>query len=146
MAAVQTGLSHVRCAAVPEPPNATWSNCLRVGQEVIISGMTAHPAASGTPMDTYDQTVHVFGKVRALLEAAGGHLGNVVKLVVYVTDIADKDAVNRARQDCLGPAPYPCSTLVEVKGLVFPALKVEVDAWSRLDVDRHAPPAGGASS
>ena len=32
-------------------------------------------------------------------------------------------------------APYPCSTLVEVKGLVFPELKVEIDGWARLDVD-----------
>jgi enamine deaminase RidA (YjgF/YER057c/UK114 family) len=51
-----------------------------------------------------------------------------------VTDIADKDKVGRARRDFF-EAPCPCSTLVEVKGLVFPELKVEIDAWARLDVD-----------
>jgi 2-iminobutanoate/2-iminopropanoate deaminase len=76
----------------------------------------------------------VLGKVAALLEAAGGHRHNITKTVVYVTNIADKDAVGRARREFFGAA-FPCSTLVGVSALVFPELTVEIDAWARLDVD-----------
>ena len=76
----------------------------------------------------------VLGKLLALVEQAGGNVHNIYKLVVYVTDIADKDEVGRARRDFF-KAPYPCSTLVAVKALVFPELRVEIDGWARLDVD-----------
>jgi enamine deaminase RidA (YjgF/YER057c/UK114 family) len=58
-----------------------------------------------------------------------------VKLVVYVTDIADKDEVGRARREFFAQAPYPASTLVAVQALVFSELRVEIDAFARLDID-----------
>jgi len=124
----------VSAERVAELPTATWSNCLVLGNEVAISGMTAHPASRERELDTHAQTLEVLDKIRALLEAAGGGLHNVYKLVIYVTDIADKDAVGQARR-AVFQAPYPCSTLVEVRGLVFPELKVEIDAFARLDID-----------
>ena len=130
----------VACEAVPDLAHATWSNALVVGQEVVLSGQTAHPASrdaaqSGAPLGAYEQTLVVLRKVQALLEAAGGGVHNIVKLVVYLTDIADKDEVGRARRDFFAQAPYPASTLVAVSALVFPELRVEIDAFARLDVD-----------
>jgi enamine deaminase RidA (YjgF/YER057c/UK114 family) len=125
---------HVRSGRVPELPTATWSNCLVVGSEIAVSGMTAHPASRDMALGAYEQTMAVLEKIRALLEDAGGGVHNIYKLVIYVTDIADKDDVGRARRDFFS-APYPCSTLVGVSGLVFPELKVEVDAFARLDID-----------
>lgn len=119
---------------VAELPGATWSNCLVVGKEVALSGMTAHPASRIRQLDAHQQTLEVLEKIRALLEAAGGGLHNVYKLVIYVTDMADKDAVGRARREVF-QGSYPCSTLVGVSGLVFPELKVEIDAFARLDID-----------
>ncbi|SCK52194.1 Enamine deaminase RidA, house cleaning of reactive enamine intermediates, YjgF/YER057c/UK114 family [Variovorax sp. HW608] len=133
----------VACEAVPDLPHAIWSNALVVGQEVVLSGQTAHPATrdaaqAGRPLGAYEQTLVVLRKVQALLEAAGGGIHNIVKLVVYVTDIADKDEVGRARRDFFAQLPecaYPASTLVAVSALVFPELRVEIDAFARLDVD-----------
>ncbi len=130
----------VACEAVPDLPHATWSNALVVGQEVVLSGQTAHPATrdaaqAGAPLGAYEQTLVVLRKIQALLEAAGGGVHNIVKLVVYVTDIADKDEVGRARREFFAQAPYPASTLVAVQALVFPELRVEIDAFARLDVD-----------
>ncbi|MBO9649148.1 MAG: RidA family protein [Variovorax sp.] len=132
----------VACQSVPDLPHATWSNALVVGQEVVMSGQTAHPATrdaaqKGEPLGAYEQALVVLRKVQALLEAAGGGIHNIVKLVVYVTDIADKDEVGRARRDFFAQAgsPYPASTLVAVSALVFPELRVEIDAFARLDVD-----------
>lgn len=127
---------------VPDLPTASWTNGWRIGDEIVLSGMTAHPAsrdaaAAGQALDTYEQTLRVLGKIAALVEAAGGHRHNITKTVVYVTDIADKDAVGRARRAFFGEV-FPCSTLVAVSALVFPELTVEIDAWARLDVDLRA--------
>jgi len=132
-------LHRIAAPSVPDLPAASWANGWRIGNEIVLSGMTAHPAtrdatAVGKPLDTYDQTLVVLNKIAALLEAAGGHRYNITKTVVYVTNIADKDAVGRARRAFFGET-FPCSTLVGVSALVFPELTVEVDAWARLDVD-----------
>ncbi len=128
--------------AVPDLPAASWANGWRIGDEVVLSGMTAHPAsrdaaAAGQALDTYEQTLRVLGKIEALVKAAGGHRHNITKTVVYVTNIADKDAVGRARRAFFGDV-FPCSTLVAVSALVFPELTVEIDAWARLGVDLRA--------
>ncbi len=62
-----------------------------------------------------------------LVEGQGGGVQNVYKLVIYITDVARKDEVNKARAAFFKGA-FPCSTLVEVKGLVFPDLLVEIEA------------------
>ena len=119
---------------VPDLAHASWTNGWRIGHEVVMSGMTAHPASQKAALGAYEQTLVVLGKLEALVQAAGGHRHNIVKTVVYVTDIADKDEVGRARKDFFG-GHFPCSTLVSVSALVFPELKVEIDAWARLDLD-----------
>lgn len=132
-------IEKIASPAVPDLPTASWTNAFRIGQEVVVSGMTGHPATkqaadAGAPLGAYEQALGVLRKLEALVQAAGGHKHNIVKTVVYVTDIADKDEVGRARKDFF-EGHYPCSTLVEVSALVFPELKVEIDAWARLDVD-----------
>jgi len=135
-----TPVQRVLCDAVPDLPHASWSNALRVGPELIVSGQTGHPATrqaveSGAPLGAHAQTLVVLRKIQALVEAAGGGVHNILKLVVYVTDIADKDEVGRARREFFQGQPYPASTLVAVSALVFPELRVEIDATVRLDVD-----------
>jgi 2-iminobutanoate/2-iminopropanoate deaminase len=134
MTAQMITVRHIKTDKVAELATATWSNCLVIGNEISMSGMTAHPASRNSVLSTYEQTLVVLGKVRDLVEAAGGTLGSIYKLVIYVKDIADKDEVGRARRDFF-KAPYPCSTLVEISSLVFPELTVEVDAFARLDID-----------
>lgn len=129
----------IAAPTVPDLPTATWTNAWRIGQEVVMSGMTGHPATReaaerGAPLGAYDQTLVVLKKLEALVSAAGGHKHNLIKTVVYLTDMADKDEVGRARRDFFGGV-YPCATLVAVQALVFPELRVEIDAWARLDVD-----------
>jgi enamine deaminase RidA (YjgF/YER057c/UK114 family) len=140
-AASPVTVRHVKTDKVPELAAATWSNCLVVGDEVVMSGMTAHPASRQQTLDPYQQTLVVLGKIRDLVEAAGGSIGSITKLVIYVTDIAHKDEVGRARRDFFG-TPYPCSTLVAVSALVFPELTVEIDAFARLGADLRQAVAG----
>ncbi|MDB6049638.1 MAG: endoribonuclease [Pseudomonas sp.] len=137
-------VQRVQAPGLNELATATWSNALLLGNDVMMSGMTGHPATrqaaeAGTPLGAYDQTLLVLNKARALVEAAGGHIGNIYRLTVYVTAISDKDEVGCARRDFFaGFATYPTSTLVEVSGLVFPELVVEIEASARLDIDLRA--------
>ncbi|MCM2018800.1 hypothetical protein NC988_32310, partial [Pseudomonas aeruginosa] len=39
-----TVVRRIRAAALPDLPDASWSNALLVGEELVMSGMTAHPA------------------------------------------------------------------------------------------------------
>jgi enamine deaminase RidA (YjgF/YER057c/UK114 family) len=120
--------------SLPESDAASWSNCLVLGNEISMSGVTANPEVSDeVPLGTFQQTLIVLGKIRDLVQAAGGGIQNIYKLVIYVTDIKDKGEVGRARKEFF-KAPYPCSTLVEVRALVFPGLRVEIDSFARLDV------------
>lgn len=115
--------------AVPEPPGGMFSNCLVVGNQVFLSGMTASgpdgKAIGGDSME--GQARAVLAKIGRLLEAAGASMADVVKLTIYVTDIARRAEIGTARGEAF-PGQKPCSTLVEVKGLVAPDLLIEVDA------------------
>lgn len=119
----------VQSVDVGEPPERTWSNCLVVGNQVFIAGMTARgdefddvPGGSAEA-----QAMVIFGKIKALVEAAGGTMDDVVKLVIYLTDINDRDAVWAARRTFF-TGDYPVSTLFEVSALVRPEMKVEIEA------------------
>ncbi len=128
-----------KIASGVEPPGATWSNCLRVGDEIVMSGVTAR-GADGKPVggeSMQAQTLAIFERIAAMVIDAGGHAGNIYKLVIYVSDMSRKDEVNAARKAFFRPA-FPCSTLVEVKGFAFPGLIVEVDAFANLKADLHA--------
>ncbi len=115
---------------VGEPPEGTWSNCLVVGDQVSIAGMTARGASFDADMDesdAYAQAKAIFQKIEHLMEAAGGSMDDLTKIVVYLTDIDDRDAVWKARREF-----FPVSTLFEVNKLVRPEMKVEVDALGTL--------------
>jgi 2-iminobutanoate/2-iminopropanoate deaminase len=114
---------------VGEPPERTWSNCLVVGDQVFVAGMTARGDGfeDFPDSDAYEQAVAVFRKIQNLMEAAGGAIDDVCKVVIYLTDIDDRDAVWKARREFF-TEPFPVSTLFEVRKLVHPSLTVEVDA------------------
>lgn len=138
---MSTAVQRIQASQLTELASASWSNALLIGNEVVMSGMTGHPATrnaalAGAPLGAYEQTLLVLNKALALVEAAGGHIGNIYRLTVYLTAIADKDEVGRARREFFKDfAHFPTSTLVETSALVFPELVVEIEASARLDVD-----------
>jgi 2-iminobutanoate/2-iminopropanoate deaminase len=75
----------------------------------------------------YEQTKIIFGKMRHLVEAAGGAMSDVVKMTIYVVNIKQNTEVWRARQEFF-TGDFPCSTLVEVRSLATPDILVEIEA------------------
>lgn len=118
---------------VKEPRPQTWSNAVVRGDQVFISGMTAHDLAGNVMGDgsMYDQSVRTFEKIRHMIEAAGGKMDDIVKLLVFVTDIKQRDDVWRARAECF-TGDFPSCSLVEVSALATPEVLVEIEAVAYL--------------
>ena len=123
---------------VAEPPAERWSNCLVVDGVAYVSGMTARsadPEALGK-MDEYAQAKVIFGKIKSLVEAAGGAMSDVVKITVFLTRIANNTKVWEARREFF-TGDFPASTLVEVSALAAPEILVEIEAIAYIGKGRR---------
>ena len=119
---------HIRSAQVGDPPPQTWSNCLVVGNQVFVAGMTARVGNDIPGGDSmYEQAKGTLTKIKHLIEAAGGCMDDVVKVNIFVTDIRQREEVWRARREFFS-GDFPVSTLVEVSALAAPELLVEIEA------------------
>lgn len=116
---------------VPEPPPQRWSNCLRVGDMVFVSGMVARVGEKIEGADEYEQARIIFGKIRHLVEAAGGKVDDVVKVTIFMTNIRNNTKVWQARAEVFS-GDFPASTLVEVRALATPDTLVEIEAIAML--------------
>ena len=118
---------------VPEPAAGTWSNCLVVDDVAYIAGMTARGTGES---DEYAQAKEIFGKIRHLVEAAGGSMADVTKVTIFVTDISQREKVWQARREFF-TGNFPTSTLVQVAALADPSLKVEINAVAHIGASKR---------
>jgi enamine deaminase RidA (YjgF/YER057c/UK114 family) len=118
---------------VPEPPPERWSNCLVCDGIAYVSGMTSRgtDAKELAGMDEYDQAKQIFGKIKGMVEAAGGLMADVIKVTIYVTNIANNTKVWKARAEFF-KGNFPASTLVEVSALAAPEILVEIEAIAHI--------------
>lgn len=84
---------------VAEPPPQTWSNCLVIGDWIYTAGITARDGTTILADDEYGQAHAIFSKIEKLLDAADAGMDDIVKLVIYVTDISQREEVWRARPE-----------------------------------------------
>ncbi len=113
----------------PHAPAAigTYSQAVRVGDTVYLSGQIGLDPSSMQMVDGIDaQIVRVFENLKAVAEAAGGSLADIVKLNVFLTDLANFARVNETMARYFS-APFPARAAVGVKELPRGAL-VEADA------------------
>jgi len=117
----------IRHPAVREPGPGLWSNCKRVGDQVFISGLVALDGEKVIGEgDAYAQAAFIFESIRNLMEAAGGRIADLVKMTIFVTDMAHRPSVLEARRAYFD-GDFPCSTLVAVPALIDPRLLVEIE-------------------
>jgi enamine deaminase RidA (YjgF/YER057c/UK114 family) len=107
------------------------------GRLVAVAGQVAWDAdgrvVGGDDIEA--QARQVFANLRTALASAGTDLAHVVKLTIFLTDIADVAVVRRVRNEFVDPASPPASTLVAVTALVDPALKIEIEALAVVPED-----------
>lgn len=77
--------------------------------------------------DIVAQTRQTMENLNMALGAAGATFDDVVKITNYVTDVTEYGKIAPVREEYLRE-PYPASTMVEVKGLMYPALMIEIEA------------------
>ena len=61
------------------------------------------------------------------MHTAGADFRDILRVTVYLTDVADRTRINPIRQEFFGAA-RPASTLIGVKELAIPGMKVEIEA------------------
>ena len=94
---------------------------------VFLSGQLGIDPADGNLRDGFDaQTHQVFRNLKAVCQAAGGDLHDIVRLGVFLTDMADFGRFNQIMCEDFGE-PYPARAAVQVAGLPKGGL-VEADA------------------
>ncbi|MFC3550821.1 RidA family protein [Lysobacter cavernae] len=105
-----------------------YSQAVRAGDTVYLSGQI--PLDPGTGLlvegDIGAQARRAFDNLKAVCEAGGGSLDDIVRLGLYLTDLGDFAAVNAVMGEYF-QAPYPARSTIEVAGLPRGA-GFEVDA------------------
>lgn len=110
-----------------------YSQAVRAGNTVYFSGQIPLDPASGSVVDDdiTAQARRVFDNLTAVARAAGGSLAQIVRVGIYVTDLANFAAVNAVMAEYF-ERPYPARSTIEVSALPK-AVQVEVDAIMVLD-------------
>lgn len=110
-----------------------YSQAVRAGNTVYLSGQIPLDPASGEMVhgDITVQARRVFDNLKAVCEAAGGSLGDLVRVGIYMVDLAHFGAVNAVMEDYF-EQPYPARATVQVAALPKGA-QVEVDGILVLD-------------
>ena len=108
-------------------PVSHYCHVVRAGDFIYLSGMVGMKANGTIPPDTVAQFDIALKSIDTCLRAAGGRSDQVVKVLVFMTDITERAAINPIRQRYFGEH-RPASTLVEVTSRVDPRMKVEIEA------------------
>ncbi len=105
-----------------------YSQAVRAGGHVFLSGQIPLDPATGQLVegDIRIQTQRVFDNLKAVCEAAGASLDDVVRVGIYLMDLSDFAEVNAVMAEYFAD-PYPARSTIQVSGLPRGA-RVEVDA------------------
>ena len=116
-------------SGAPWEPVVGYSRAVRVGDHVYVSGTTATDGDGNIvgAGDPYAQTRQIMANLAAALERSGAQLADVVRTRIFVTDIAQWEAVGRAHGETFA-AIRPACTMVEVAQLIAPEIMVEIEA------------------
>lgn len=110
------------------PPISHYTDAVIFGDTLYISGLA--PLDENLELvseDVVEQTRAIFRAMEKILTAAGADFEDVLRVTVYLTDVADRTKINPVRQQYFGET-RPASTLIGVSELAIPGMKVEIEA------------------
>jgi reactive intermediate/imine deaminase len=104
-----------------------YSQAIRAGDTIYLSGQIGLDPATGQLVDGLEAQAHqVVENIRAVAQTAGGSLADIVKLTLFLADLADFAKVNEIMASRF-EAPYPARSTVQVAALPRGA-RIEIEA------------------
>jgi 2-iminobutanoate/2-iminopropanoate deaminase len=73
------------------------------------------------------QCKYAFDKIKRTLEKNGATLGDIAKMVTYMTDVRYQADFGKCRQDTFGATQMPAHTLLTISQLAWPGMLIEID-------------------
>ena len=119
----------------------------RLAEEARLSGAVVHAGlvylagqvADDTSLDAEGQTADILHQIDALLRQAGTAKQHLLSVQIFLADLADFDALNRAWDAWLDPRHKPARATVQAR-LADPAWRVEITGIAALPPPRPRPP------
>ncbi len=120
---------HAKVTTQPDPyAPYLLSQAIRVDRLLFVSGQAGYDDSGKiVPGDFLAQGRQAFANLRRALEAGGSGLDRVVKVTIFVTDMADFSDVVALRREFFSD-PYPADTIAQVSALYDPAVRIEIEA------------------
>ncbi|MHA6524103.1 RidA family protein [Tessaracoccus sp. G1721] len=112
----------------PREPVLGYSRAVRVGSLVFVAGTTS----GGVGETAADQTREIFNRIEKALATAGATLNDVVRTRVFLTDMADFDAVGAVHGELFRDI-LPVTSTIGTTALASPDLLVEIEVDAVLD-------------
>ena len=125
----------IQVKTVPDPYEAfNIAQAYRAGDLIFVSGQAALDLEGNIvgEGDFGAQAVQAFENLRAVLLAAGSGMDKLIKVNIYITDMANFGTVVAMRERYFSP-PWPADTLVEVSALALPELMIEIEGVALAD-------------
>jgi enamine deaminase RidA (YjgF/YER057c/UK114 family) len=110
-----------------------YSRAVKVGNIVEVTGTVAidENGLLVGPDDAYGQTKYIITKIEKVLKQAGASLNDVVRTRMFVTDISRWEEYGKAHGEFFSVIK-PCTSMIEVKGLISPEYLIEIEATAIL--------------
>ena len=110
-----------------------YSRAVRIGNLVEVTGTVAVDDQNQLvgKDNHYEQTKYILQKIEKVLERAGASIKDVIRTRIYVTDISKWEEYGRAHGEFFHKIK-PCTTMVEIKGLISADYLVEIEATALL--------------
>jgi 2-iminobutanoate/2-iminopropanoate deaminase len=102
------------------------------GKMIFLAGVGAEDenGAAGTILykgDFAGQCKYAYDKIKRLLDKHGATLGDVAKMVSYLTDVRYQPDYGKCHVEAFGNQPLPAHTLLTISQLAWPGMIVEID-------------------
>jgi len=110
-----------------------YSRAVRIGNIIEVTGTVAVDENSRLvgKNDAYAQTKFIIEKIEKVLQRAGATLKDVIRTRMFVTDISRWEDYGKAHGEFFKEIK-PCTSMIEVKGLIAPEYLVEIEATAIL--------------
>jgi enamine deaminase RidA (YjgF/YER057c/UK114 family) len=111
-----------------------YSRAVKVGNVIEVTGTVAS-GEDGKVVgkdDAYAQTKFIYQKIEKVLQRAGAEMKDVIRVRMFVTDIARWQEYGKAHSEFFKDIK-PCNTMVEVSALIEPDYLIEIEATAIID-------------